>query len=96
MSNDSHKLQNAEHFADTMKMPLLVGQVLQDGDNCDIAQCRYDILPNAPLVITKEFMRNHNIQVVLHVDKDNKQYESYKSIYNVPVQMGRFQWLCIS
>jgi len=100
-------LQTAKDLACKMNMPLMVGvhgsesiatykrvPILSLEERLSmVAACRYvdEVLANAPLIITKEFMTKHNIQMVVHAHKEGDL--TYNEMYKVPILMGRFQRL---
>ena len=59
-----------------------------------VAACRYvdDVIADAPLVISLEFMIAHRIDLVVHAHSDAEQHE-FEAFYEVPVRMGRFKRL---
>lgn len=46
------------------------------------------VIPESPLVLTKEFLKQHNIELVYHAD-DSKQTEFFK----VPIDLGIMQYV---
>jgi len=56
-----------------------------------IEACRYvdEVIVNSPIGITKEWMKEHNIDLVIHGDDfdEKKRMEQY----GVPVKMGKFK-----
>ena len=44
-----------------------------------------------PLVITKEFIINNNIDIVVHSFFDDKDYEKQKNFFKIPIDMGIFK-----
>ena len=59
-----------------------------------VEACRYvdRVIPNAPLVITEEYMKNNKIDLVVHahpVEEDEK----YQKMYSVPTKQGKFRRL---
>lgn len=100
-------LKTAKQFATRMNMPLLVGVHSSESiasykrkpilslqeRTAMLHACKYvdTVLENAPLVITKEFMTEHNIQLVVHAH--NEDDTAYDTMYAVPIQLGRFQRL---
>jgi cytidyltransferase-like protein len=53
--------------------------------------CRYvdEVLPNAPLEITREWIEKHNIDLILHGDDVSP--EVREVWYGVPIEMGIYQ-----
>ena len=55
-----------------------------------VRNCRYvdEVIPDAPWVITEEFLREHDIDIVCHGDDYSSEY--VKEIYSVPISKGIF------
>ena len=53
--------------------------------------CRYvdEVVPNAPLEITREWIENHNIDLIMHGDDVSS--ETRNTWYSVPIEMGIYQ-----
>jgi len=56
-----------------------------------IKSCKYvsSIIPNAPLIITQEYLDKHNIDMVFHahlLEDDLK----YNKMYEIPLKLGKF------
>ena len=53
-----------------------------------VEACRYvdQVIPEAPLVITEEYLKKHNIDLVIH---GHSEEENEK--YNVPYELGMFK-----
>lgn len=44
-----------------------------------------------PLVISKEFIIENNIDIIVHGFFDNEDYEKQKSFFRIPIEMGIFR-----
>jgi len=57
-----------------------------------IESCRYvdEIIENAPLLITEEFMKEHQIDLVVHGDDIRQAYEEQ---HRVPRQLGKMRYV---
>ena len=53
--------------------------------------CKYitKVIPNAPLIITKEYLDKHNIDMVFHGHKIEEE-SYYKKMYKIPNELGKF------
>ncbi|MGY8879066.1 MAG: adenylyltransferase/cytidyltransferase family protein [Dehalococcoidia bacterium] len=53
--------------------------------------CRYvdEVVPNAPLEITREWIEKHNIDLIMHGDDVSS--ETRNTWYSVPIEMGIYQ-----
>eukprot|EP01100_Stratorugosa_tubuloviscum_P010703 TRINITY_DN461_c1_g3_i2.p1 TRINITY_DN461_c1_g3~~TRINITY_DN461_c1_g3_i2.p1 ORF type:complete len:149 (-),score=63.96 TRINITY_DN461_c1_g3_i2:95-541(-) len=58
-----------------------------------VSGCRWvdQVIPNCPLVITKEFIEQHDIHIVAHGDDFDT--EKMRKYYSVPMDMGIFRTL---
>ena len=56
-----------------------------------VAGCRYvdEVVPNAPLEITREWIEKHNIDLIMHGDDVSS--ETRNTWYSVPIEMGIYQ-----
>ena len=56
-----------------------------------VAACRYadEVIPDAPLTVTREWIEQHEIDLVVHGDDFNE--EQYKLCYGTPIEMGIFR-----
>ena len=56
-----------------------------------VAGCRYvdEVVPDAPLTITREWIEQHEIDLVVHGDDFTE--EQYKRHYETPIEMGIFR-----
>ena len=56
-----------------------------------VAGCRYvdEVLPNAPWIIDRAWIDQHNIHLVVHGDDYTQEQLEY--IYKVPIEMGIFR-----
>lgn len=56
-----------------------------------VAGCRYvdEVVPDAPLTITKKWLQDHRIDLVVHGDDFNP--ELLERLYRVPMEMGIFR-----
>lgn len=57
-----------------------------------IESCKYvdKIIPNAPLIITKEFIETNNIDIVCHAHSEEEE-EKYNFMYKIPYELGIFK-----
>ena len=55
-----------------------------------ISSCKYvhEVIPDSPLVITKDFIHQHNIDLVVHAHNVNDHTQD--DFYKVPMEMGIF------
>ena len=55
-----------------------------------VKSCRYvdKVISPCPLTITKEFMEQHKIDLVIHAHDEND--TSYDYMYSIPIEMGKF------
>ena len=53
-----------------------------------VAACRYvdEVIPDAPLTVTREWIEQHEIDLVVHGDDFSE--EQYKLCYGTPIEMG--------
>ncbi len=56
-----------------------------------VASCRYvdEVIPDAPLTVTREWIERHEIDLVVHGDDFTE--EQYKLCYGTPIEMGIFR-----
>lgn len=56
-----------------------------------IKACKYvdNIILNAPLIIDKEFIKEHNINMVVHAHNINNTI--YDEMYKIPIELGIFK-----
>lgn len=56
-----------------------------------VAACRYvdEVVPNAPLYITEDYLKEHQIDLVIHGDDISE--ETCSKWYAVPMRLGIFQ-----
>ena len=56
-----------------------------------ITSCKYihSIIKDAPLIITKEYMEKHNIDMVFH-SHSLEEEELYAKMYEIPINLGKF------
>jgi len=56
-----------------------------------VVGCKYvdDVVPNAPLTITREWIEQHEINLVVHGDDFPE--ELFKRFYEIPIEMGIFR-----
>lgn len=56
-----------------------------------VAGCRYvdEVVPDAPLTITREWIEQHDIELVVHGDDFTE--EQHKRFYGTPIEMGIFR-----
>ena len=53
-----------------------------------VAGCRYvdEVIPNAPLQVSSQWLESHNIDLVVH--GDDMAEEQLRALYDVPMEMG--------
>ncbi len=56
-----------------------------------VESCKYvgEVIGNVPLILTEEFIKEHNINVVVHGDDYTQ--EQIEEMYGVPYKMGIYQ-----
>ena len=56
-----------------------------------VAGCRYvdEVIPDAPLSVDREWIEQHEIDLVIHGDDFNQ--ELYELCYKTPIEMGIFR-----
>ena len=56
-----------------------------------VSGCRYadEVLPNAPLIVSRAWIEEHDIHLVVHGDDFSR--ELVEHCYKVPMEMGNFQ-----
>ena len=59
---------------------------------CVIESCKYvdKVIPNAPLVITNEYLEKYNIDMVVHAH-NNDEVEKYNFMYDNIIKLGKFK-----
>ena len=57
-----------------------------------VESCKYvdEVIPDAPLVITEEYLKKHNINLVIHGHSEEEK-EKYNFMYKVPYELGMFK-----
>ena len=57
-----------------------------------VEACRYvdQVIPEAPLVITEEYLKKHNIDLVIHGHSEEEN-EKYNFMYKVPYELSMFK-----
>ncbi len=50
-----------------------------------------DIIFPAPLILTKDFIINNKIDIIVHSFSNNKDFEIQKDFFKVPIDMGIFK-----
>lgn len=58
-----------------------------------VESCRYvdEIIENAPLVVTEEFMEKHGIDLVCHGFFDVKDITKQADFFKIPIKLGKFR-----
>ena len=58
-----------------------------------LESCKYvdNIITNAPLIITKEFMLENNIDLVVHGFNNPEDENSQSDFFKVPIEMGKYK-----
>lgn len=53
-----------------------------------VAGCRYvdEVVPNAPLQVSSEWLEKHNVDLVVH--GDDMAEEQLRALYDIPMEMG--------
>ena len=76
-----------EDMVDYKRKPILT----MEERVASVAGCRYvdEVLPNAPFVVTRAWIEEHNIHLVVHGDDFSREQLEY--FYKVPVEMGIFR-----
>jgi cytidyltransferase-like protein len=56
-----------------------------------LESCKYvnKVIPNAPIIITKDFLEKYNIDLVIHAH--NKEDIQYNDMYKIPILLGKFE-----
>lgn len=56
-----------------------------------IQSCKYIdfVIPNSPLIITKKYLEENNIDMVFHAHSLEEK-EKYENMYKIPTKMGKF------
>ena len=59
-----------------------------------VEACRYvdRVILDAPLVITEDYIKNNNIDMVVHAHPENED-EKYQKMYEIPTKLGIFKRL---
>ena len=57
-----------------------------------IESCKYvdKVIPNAPLVVTKDYLDKNNIDLVVHAHNEDE-IEKYNFMYNEIIKLGKFK-----
>ena len=57
-----------------------------------VEACKYvdEVIPDAPLVITEEYLKKHNINLVIHGHSEEEN-EKYNFMYKIPYELGIFK-----
>ena len=57
-----------------------------------VESCKYvdRVIPNAPLIITKDFLHKYGINLVIHAH-DEKDNPKYNFMYKIPYELGIFK-----
>ena len=57
-----------------------------------IESCKYvdKVIPNAPLVVTKEYLDENNIDLVVHAHNEDE-IEKYNFMYSEIIKLGKFK-----
>ena len=50
-----------------------------------------EVIPNAPLILTKEFISNNNLDIIVHSFANEKDFEKQKEFFKIPIEMGIFR-----
>ena len=56
-----------------------------------IKSCKYvsKVIPDAPLLLTKEYLTKHNIDLCIHAHEEGDECE--KTWYKIPIELGKFK-----
>ena len=59
-----------------------------------VRACKYvdDVIPNAPVNITEEYLTKHNIDIVIHAHLEEED-ERYRMMYEIPNKLNKFKRL---
>lgn len=50
-----------------------------------------EVIPNAPLNLTKEFIINNNLDIIVHSFSNDNDFEKQKEFFKIPIEMGIFK-----
>ena len=50
-----------------------------------------EVIPNAPLILTKEFINNNKLDIIVHSFANEKDFEKQKEFFKIPIEMGIFK-----
>lgn len=50
-----------------------------------------EVIEHCPLIVTKEFMDKHNIDIVTHGFMDEADYERQKTFFKIPMELNKFR-----
>ena len=58
-----------------------------------ISSCKYvdKIIPDAPLIVTEEFMDKYDIDLVVHAHDEDDHFQD--EFFKIPIQLGKFKRL---
>ena len=58
-----------------------------------IESCKYvdEIIENAPLVLSEDFIKNNNFDLICHGFMDEKDAEKQKDFFKIPRDLGKFR-----
>tara|TARA_B100000674_G_scaffold365559_1_gene308073 strand:+ start:123 stop:530 length:408 start_codon:yes stop_codon:yes gene_type:complete len=50
-----------------------------------------EVIPNAPLILNKEFIIDNNLDIIVHSFSNEKDFEKQKEFFKIPIEMGIFK-----
>lgn len=50
-----------------------------------------EVIPNAPLNLTKEFIKDNNLDIIVHSFSNEKDFQKQKKFFKIPIEMGIFK-----
>ena len=82
------------HSDDTIKSYKRIPIMNMDERIKVVSACKYvdKVIPDAPIVITEEYIKKYNIDMVIHAHKEEEN-EKYNFMYKIPHEMGIFKRL---
>ena len=57
-------------------------------DHCSLVN---EVIFPAPLVVTREFMNKHKLDVIVHAFSSDKDFQTQKKFYEIPTQMNKMK-----
>ena len=55
--------------------------------------CKYvdEVITDAPLIVTKDFMNKHNIDLVVHSFSNKNDENNQNEFFKIPIEMGKYE-----